>query len=447
LGLVSYCLVIYYQNERSGSAGMITVLINRVGDIGIILRLIFIVNFSSWSIIEYCLSKHILYSIGALIILGAITKRAQIPFSAWLPAAIAAPTPVSALVHSSTLVTAGVYLIIRMSQFYTNGHLRYLLIYLSILTIFISGLAATLENDLKKVIALSTLSQLGVIMIILSVGQYTLAYFHLLTHAIFKAILFLCAGVVIHRIEGKQDIRDIGLIFYLNPVLRACIALSRISLIGFPFLRGFYSKDIIIEIIYILNNRILIIIIICVSLIFTVFYSLRLLYYSILSRGVAQTTLSSKSDSMIVSPILIIGIFVVFIGSILRWLSFPHLIFIHLTLFVKLITLFIITISIILFNLILINTWKSSEIKSYFHFWGIIWFLPYISSLSFINFIKNREKLYYLSDQGWIEEWGSQGFYNFFTSNLLILSYLQFMVIKKLIIAIIILVITYICIL
>jgi len=281
LGLVSYCLVIYYQNEGSNSAGILTILVNRIGDVGILISLLFIINFGSWRIIDYTLSREILYFIGVLILIGAVTKRAQIPFSAWLPAAIAAPTPVSSLVHSSTLVTAGVYLVIRLRCFFEQGVLSIILIYISIITMFISGLGAVFEIDIKKVVALSTLSQLGLIIIILSIGFYDLAFFHLLTHAIFKAILFLCAGVIIHGVGSNQDIRRIGLIFNLRPLVRGIICLSSFSLIGFPFLSGFYSKDIILEIIYLVNNSFIIILFIMLSTILTTIYRIRLIYYII----------------------------------------------------------------------------------------------------------------------------------------------------------------------
>jgi NADH-ubiquinone oxidoreductase chain 5 len=146
-----------------------------------------------------------------MVILAGITKRAQIPFSAWLPAAMAAPTPVSALVHSSTLVTAGVYLLIRFHYILLENNF---LFYVGVFTIFISGLGANFEIDLKKIIALSTLSQLGVIIISLGLGLVELSFFHLLTHALFKSLLFLCAGVYIHGVGDIQDIRFLGGMFF-----------------------------------------------------------------------------------------------------------------------------------------------------------------------------------------------------------------------------------------
>lgn len=182
------------------------------------------------------------------VVLAAITKRAQIPFSAWLPAAMAAPTPVSALVHSSTLVTAGVYLLIRFREALLNSPHTQLLLLLASLTIFIAGLGANFETDLKKIIALSTLSQLGVIMRILSLGQADLAFFHLLTHALFKALLFMCAGSIIHSVGDYQDIRVIGSLVKFMPIRVIRINLANLALCGAPFLAGFYSKDLILEI-------------------------------------------------------------------------------------------------------------------------------------------------------------------------------------------------------
>lgn len=177
---------------------------------------------------------------------AAITKRAQIPFSAWLPAAIAAPTPVSALVHSSTLVTAGVYLLIRFS-FILGETCSIFLLFISTITIFISGIVAVFEYDLKKIIALSTLRQLGIIIFAISLGLYNVAFFHLLTHALFKALLFLCAGVLIHGVGNTQDIRSFGALSLNYPVVTVCINLANLSLCGIPFLAGFYSKDLIVE--------------------------------------------------------------------------------------------------------------------------------------------------------------------------------------------------------
>merc|ERR1712110_277648 len=190
--------------------------------------------------------------------------------------AIAAPTPVSALVHSSTLVTAGVYLLIRMNLIIIEINMSYLLLILGIMTIIIAGLTAMLEIDIKKIIALSTLRQLGIMMLILGMGNPVLSYFHLLSHAFYKAILFICAGIVIHNIKDYQDIRKIG-IRYSN--LNFCISIiliANMSLCGLPFLRGFYSKDLIIEILIIKGKNLFLFFFIIIGTILTVIYSCRL---------------------------------------------------------------------------------------------------------------------------------------------------------------------------
>jgi NADH-ubiquinone oxidoreductase chain 5 len=181
-----------------------------------------------------------------LVVLAAVTRRAQIPFSSWLPAAIAAPVAVSALVHSSALVTAGVYLVIRFSSVF-NDSLNSLLLFISGLTIFMAGVGANFKYELKKIIALSTLSQLGLMIGIVSFGFPGLAFSHLLTHALFKALLFICAGVVIHVVKDSQDIRFIGNVSFQLPFTSSCLGVSSFALCGMPFFTGFYSKDLILE--------------------------------------------------------------------------------------------------------------------------------------------------------------------------------------------------------
>merc|ERR1711973_449607 len=193
-----------------------------------------------------------------LILVAAITKRAQLPFSSWLPAAIAAPTPVSALVHSSTLVTAGIYLLIRINLIIIEININYILLIIGIITIIMSGITAIIEIDIKKIIALSTLSQLGIIIIILGLGNPILSFFHLISHAFFKAILFICAGIIIHNIKDYQDIRKIGFSFNNLNYSISIIIIANLSLCGLPFIRGFYSKDLIIEIIIIKGKNLII---------------------------------------------------------------------------------------------------------------------------------------------------------------------------------------------
>lgn len=241
-----------------------------------------------------------------------MTKRAQIPFSAWLPAAMAAPTPVSALVHSSTLVTAGVYLLIRFNVMLGINNF---LFYTGVFTIFMSGMGANFETDLKKIIALSTLSQLGLIIITLSMGFFELSFFHLLTHALFKSLLFLCAGVFIHSIGDTQDIRHLGGVAISCPVTSFYFTGASLALCGFPFIAGFYSKDLILESYFILSTNRAIILFIFFSTIFTLTYSVRLIYYLFFKNLGSKTLLSLEETRGIIIPMSLLYMSSVVAGS------------------------------------------------------------------------------------------------------------------------------------
>lgn len=296
--------------------------------------------------------------------MAAITKRAQIPFSVWLPIAIAAPTPVSALVHSSTLVTAGVYLIIRFRELICESKIRGILFFFSVLTIFISGIMAIVENDLKKIIALSTLRQLGLIIIILRLGLKIIAFYHLLTHAVFKSILFICAGVVIHLIKNNQDIRSLGRLNEVIPFTIIGFYISRLSLCGFPFIAGFYSKDYIIELVYRIKINVFVLIIIILSLIFTVIYSLRLYYYIFFRINKFRGFIFNGERRLISLSMVILIILRVIIGSAMNWLFFIDFYLVYLNFIVKYFTLVICMLGVMLRGVVL--KIKFSKVK---YFW------------------------------------------------------------------------------
>jgi NADH-ubiquinone oxidoreductase chain 5 len=232
---------------------------------------------------------------------------------------MAAPTPVSALVHSSTLVTAGVYLLIRFNHLFLDSYLGKVLLLISGLTIFIAGLGANFEFDLKKIIALSTLRQLGLIIRILAIGFYKLAFFHLLTHALFKALLFMCAGAIIHNIKNSQDIRDIGSLTIFIPLTIACLNVANLALCGFPFLAGFYSKDIILEMVLISQLNLFSVFLFFFSTGLTVSYSFRLFYYSFVI-SINQSSINILNDKRFVMFKSIFGllIFAISGGAILN---------------------------------------------------------------------------------------------------------------------------------
>lgn len=365
--------------------------------------------------------------INILVLIACITKRAQIPFSSWLPAAIAAPTPVSALVHSSTLVTAGVYLLIRFSPIINYSNLNQFLLLIGSLTIFISGIGANFEFDLKKIIALSTLRQLGLIIIILSIGLRKLAFFHLLTHAIFKAILFICAGSIIHRFFNSQDIRIIGNLIINIPLTSSFFNIANLSLCGIPFLAGFYSKDLILESLLISNFNILIFIICFFSTGLTVTYSIRITFYSLTGdlNSISLNYINEKENKIILKRKTILLISSIIIGSLLSWIIFPSPILILLPKKLKLITLITCLIGGLsgyyLANPYLISINKSFLFNKNLSLIRSIWFLPYLSTYFLIKTpLLIRNSLYKIIDKGWSEYFGSNMlfYYLIYFSNL-----------------------------
>nr|QLD97018.1 NADH dehydrogenase subunit 5 [Proknekalia peringueyi] len=408
LGLVSYCLVVYYQNLKSDVAGMITVLSNRVGDVMILLAIVMLLNFGSLDMMVF---KKMLGISGSLLIIAGMTKSAQIPFSAWLSAAMAAPTPVSSLVHSSTLVTAGVYLLIRFAMLFQVSLYCNFLFFFSLLTMIMAGVGAMLEMDLKKIIALSTLSQLGLMMMILSMGQMDLSFFHLLTHAIFKALLFLCVGIIIHNSLGSQDIRFMGSFFSVNPLISGLFGLASFSLFGFPFLSGFYSKDAILEYIYSEEKSLLVIFLVILAIISTCVYSLRLMYFSIW-KGLLGKSIINYSFSFVMGiPVLIMGMVVIFFGCMLMWMIFPQPLFVMMSFNLKLLNLGILLISFWMFYLLYFIQKGFFGSQWGVEFFSSLWFLTLMSSYFPLKIFKGSMVLKDM-EMSWIEEVGPKGLFN-----------------------------------
>nr|UGS80275.1 NADH dehydrogenase subunit 5 [Notolachesilla sp. GRA1sp1LA] len=418
LGLISYCLVIYYQNIKSYNAGMLTAMSNRVGDVMILLAIAWMLNFGSWNYLFYFnYEDNLFFVIGILIMMAAMTKSAQIPFSSWLPAAMAAPTPVSALVHSSTLVTAGVYLLIRFNKIFLNYYIYMFMLIISVLTMLMSGLGAVLETDLKKIIALSTLSQLGLMISTLSVGMYNYAFFHLLSHALFKSLLFMCAGYIIHNMSDCQDIRFMGCILSQSPLLNINFNVSNLSLCGMPFLAGFYSKDLILENILMGNMNLFIIMMYFLATFFTVVYTFRLIYFSMVNNFNLFSYYNFHSNDVIMMSMMsLMLLMVVFGGSFMSWLIFLDFEGIYLPLNLKLLTLVVCFMG-ALFGLVLsFNKMMESINFNWIYMKNILgemWFLPYLSTYS-LNFVVLKLGYFYtkLFDSGWGEYFGGQGLYN-----------------------------------
>jgi len=397
LGVTSYLLVIYFQREKSFNAGIITALTNRLGDVGLLALIGLRVPLRRWSFIYFAglEEKYGLFLV-VIMILVAITKRAQIPFSSWLPAAMAAPTPVSSLVHSSTLVTAGVYLIIRLNYLILSVKVLWVLRFLGVVTIFIAGSAALYEIDIKKIIALSTLSQLGLIFFRLGIVLPVIRFFHLITHAYFKAILFICAGSIIHRIKNFQDARLIRKgVFYL-PVRFGIFFVSNLRLCGMPFIAGFFSKDLILEMLIINYSRIIIFIFAMISTGLTVIYTLRLANLVFFGQRISEPAFSLvEIDKSIFLGILILLAPSVRGGLWLSWgvLSFRNVIF--LPLWIKILVIVVIIIRRTKKNKI----FQKPSLKEFFQF---MWFIPFMFSRSFsyLGLLSGKGGIL-LSDYGW----------------------------------------------
>nr|ANF05065.1 NADH dehydrogenase subunit 5 [Mierspenaeopsis hardwickii] len=420
LGLVSYVLVIYYQNEKSANAGMLTALSNRIGDVAILLGIGLMFGSGSWNFLFYVdnmMEVGLKGMLCGLVVLAGMTKSAQIPFSAWLPAAMAAPTPVSALVHSSTLVTAGVYLLIRFSPALSGTLSQTVLLLLSGLTMFMAGLGANFEYDLKKIIALSTLSQLGVMMSILSLGYYELAFFHLLAHALFKALLFMCAGSIIHSVKDYQDIRMMGGLVYHMPLTGMCMNLANLALCGTPFLAGFYSKDMILEVAFMSSLNLFVFGLYVLATGLTVCYTMRLVYYS-LSGDFNLASLYSISDDakIMTNPMVSLSCGAIFGGAMLSWLIFPFPYMICMSLGFKLLVLMISLIGGFIGYLLNLGavTYDFNSLKGYKGsvFCGSMWFMPFLSTNGGSKgFLKLGMNYHGVGDMGWSEYYGGQGIY------------------------------------
>nr|QXN53132.1 NADH dehydrogenase subunit 5 [Chironomus flaviplumus] len=435
LGLVSYCLVIYYQNVKSYNAGMLTALSNRLGDVALLMSIAWMLNYGSWNFlfyIEFMKGDFQMSIVCAMAILAAMTKSAQIPFSSWLPAAMAAPTPVSALVHSSTLVTAGVYLLIRFSSLFVDTNLGKFLLLISGLTMFMAGLGANFEFDLKKIIALSTLSQLGLMMSILAMGFYKLAFFHLLTHALFKALLFMCAGAIIHNMKNSQDIRDMGSLTIYMPMTISCLNVANLALCGFPFLAGFYSKDMILEMVLISQLNLFSVFLFFFSTGLTVSYSFRLFYYSFIMT-MNQSSMNILNDNSFVMFKSMFGllIFAISGGSMLNWMLFPYAPMICLPLMLKLLTLAICIIGGVVGYLISnINFFSFNKSLNYYlfsFFSSSMWFMPPLSTIGVTYYpLSMSFKLFKNLDQGWLEFFGIQQTFKIFMKVSSMVQFIQF---------------------
>nr|QFS81157.1 NADH dehydrogenase subunit 5 [Bemisia tabaci] len=318
LGMTSFVLIMYYQNKKSMMSSFYTMMMNRVGDITLLLTMMILMDSASWMFLSTEYLNHSMVWISFLSI-STFSKSAQMPFSSWLTEAMAAPTPVSALVHSSTLVTAGVYLTIRFKSSMISTGMNPIILTVAMMTLTMASLNSLMEMDMKKLVALSTLSQISIMFISISTNLYSLAFFHMIMHAAFKALIFLCSSTFIY-VSNTQDLRKLSSNSSYMMVTNISFNVASMILCALPFVSSFYSKEIIMEMMMISSiiNGPLTLIFITLMMV-TSSYSLKMMMIINLNKMSLNMKMNKEPYNQSMSKVLLL-IPSVLLGNKLSWL-------------------------------------------------------------------------------------------------------------------------------
>jgi NADH-ubiquinone oxidoreductase chain 5 len=331
VGVCSYLLVsFWFTRIAANQSSLSAFLTNRVGDAFLMIGMFILLwtlgtlDYSTVFSLAPYINENITTIIGICLLIGAMAKSSQVGLHIWLPMAMEGPTPVSALIHAATMVTAGVYLLIRSSPLieYSTVVLA-ICLWLGATTTVFSSLIGLFQQDIKKIIAYSTMSQLGMMVIAIGLSSYNVAIFHLINHAFYKGLLFLGAGAVIHAVVDNQDLRKYGGLISFLPLTYSVILIASLSLVAFPFMTGFYSKDFILESAYgqYHFSSIDVYVIAVIGAIFTTLYSVKVIYLTFLTNPNGPVNYyrnAHESDIFISLPLVVLAIFSIYFGYITR---------------------------------------------------------------------------------------------------------------------------------